>query len=62
MSKLPRPAMFEDDEPCERCEKEKRFIGGAWDPINEKIWHDNGHVWPGFAGEPTGDDFGGSDF
>ena len=43
---------------CERC----ATLGSSWDAIDRKIFHDNNHVWPGFAGEPTGDDFGGSDF
>lgn len=40
---------------CKQCPRE-------WDWIDRKIYHDNGHVWPGFAGEPDGNDFGGSDF
>ena len=48
-------------EPWTQCQKCAKATEG-WDWIDKKIYHDNGHVWPGFAGEPTGDNFGGSDF
>lgn len=42
-------------ETCKRCPKD-------WDWVDRQIFHDNGHVWPGFAGEPDGGNYGGSDF
>lgn len=45
---------------CEKCEEAKKQ--GGWDEIDLRIWHNNGHVWPGFAGEPDGGNYGGSDF
>ena len=45
---------------CPKCKDlEKR---GGWSWIDLGIMHDNGHVWPGFAGEPDGGNYGGSDF
>ena len=46
---------------CPICEAEIRR-GEVWTHIDMRIWHDNGHVWPGFAGEPDGGNYGGSDF
>ena len=40
---------------CEKCK-------GYADITDKLIYHSNNHVWPGFAGEPGGTDFGGSDF
>jgi hypothetical protein len=34
----------------------------GFDIIDKWIYHDNNHVWPGFAGEPDGGNYGGSDF
>jgi hypothetical protein len=42
---------------CSKCEEMKGF-----DIIDKWIYHDNNHVWPGFAGEPDGGNYGGSDF
>ena len=44
---------------CPECDKR---AAKSWDWIDRKIFHDNGHVWPGFAGEPDGGNYGGSDF
>lgn len=42
-------------ENCAKC--------GIYEDLTDKlIYHQNNHVWPGFSGEPTGVDFGGSDF
>ena len=46
---------------CDKCRGEFSTRRG-WDYIDLCIWHDNGHVWPGFAGEPDGGNYGGSDF
>lgn len=46
---------------CKQCQERKLSVS-AHDAIDLMIWHHNGHVWPGFAGEPTGVDYGGSDF
>lgn len=40
---------------CPQCQNYK-------DEIDRAIYHTNNHVWPGFAGEPGGGDYGGSDF
>lgn len=53
--------MSQHEEPCEKCEEADRQ-GWYKDEIDRMIWHDNGHVWPGFAGEPDGGNYGGSDF
>ena len=45
-----------DPDFCERCKPFK------YDPIKRAIYHGNGHVWPGYAGEPNDGDYGGSDF
>lgn len=61
--KLPRPALFEDEE-CEKCLERIRQSG--WNAVDDfidlAIYHNNNHVWPGFAGEPDGGNYGGSDF
>lgn len=46
---------------CEKCEK-ARSNGWHYDEIDRIIWHNNNHVWPGYAGEPDGGNYGGSDF
>ena len=45
---------------CEKCKELMKH--GGWDSIDLKIMHDNGHVWPGFAGEPDSGSYGGSDY
>ena len=35
---------------CPTCEA--LFKRGGWDTVDLIIYHNNGHVWPGFAGEP----------
>lgn len=40
---------------CEACKTHT-------DVVDRLIFHNNGHVWPGYAGEPTGVNYGGSDF
>jgi len=64
---MSKPASFKVDiipfpelQVCVRCSEE--YSRGTRDIIDMKIWHDNGHVWPGFAGEPDGGNYGGSDF
>ena len=52
--------MFDLLKKCKEC-KDLHARGG-WDLIDLKIMHDNGHVWPGFAGEPGPGFYGGSDF
>ena len=46
-------------EDCPKC-KELETRGWGW--IDRGIMHKNGHVWPGYAGEPDGGDYGGGDF
>ena len=48
--------MWEDIKTCSRC------ITFSNDTIDRMIYHKNYHIWPGFAGEPDGGSFGGSDF
>lgn len=50
------------DQFCLQCDNERRRPHSSWSEIDLRIWHDNGHVWPGFVGEPDGNDYGGSDF
>ena len=39
--------------PIEQCECCKDTRGNPFsDPIDRRIYHNNGHVWPGFAGDP----------
>lgn len=45
---------------CDVCAE--HYARGKRDAVDLKILHDNGHVWPGFAGEPDGGNYGGSDF
>lgn len=45
---------------CPTCDDFKQR--GGWSDVDLLILHKNGHVWPGFAGEPDGGNFGGSDF
>lgn len=45
---------------CLKCEELRKR--GGWDTIDLLIYHNNGHVWPGYAGEPGPINFGGSDF
>lgn len=57
MDKIPKT----DEKKCPFCEAEAKRRG-FWDWVDVKIWHDNGHVWPRFAGEPDSGNYGGSDF
>lgn len=43
-----------DFETCPLCEGREY--------IDARIFHENGHVWPGYAGEPDDGYFGGGDF
>lgn len=47
---------------CVKCLALKRGEPAAWSDTNLKIYHENDHTWPGFAGEPDGGENGGSDF
>ncbi len=40
---------------CDQCKEIK-------DTVDKLIYHNNNHAWPGYAGEPGGTNFGGSDF
>lgn len=50
----------EHSQKCSHCKEAAKR--GGWDEIDLAIWHANGHVWPGFAGEPGPGFYGGSDF
>lgn len=36
---------------CQECQKAKK--AQRFDSVDLIIWHRNGHVWPGFAGDPA---------
>lgn len=47
--------IYDDCEKCDTFTSKENWI-------DRKIYHDNNHVWPGFAGEPDSGNYGGSDF
>ena len=46
------PRLPKLDYPSRDCAECKKRGFDKWEWIDQKIIHDNGHAWPGFAGEP----------